>query len=160
MAVMFAAVTANAQSLESFKNQLQRSDNNYNSRVTVTEHGTAISAVRSAMASRFGVQSVQGYRVRIFFDNKQNAREKALETERRFKEIFPDIPVYLEYKSPDFKVTVGNCRTREEAIMLKGRIEGMFPTAFVTMEGNIPVAAFGERTYVETGPAEIAEGAE
>ena len=35
---------------------------------------------------------------------------------KRFEEEFPDIPAYLQYTDPDFKIRVGNFRTRIEAI--------------------------------------------
>ena len=34
------------------------------------------------------------------------------------------------YENPYFRVTVGNCLTLEEAIILKGRVSGTFPKAF------------------------------
>jgi hypothetical protein len=40
----------------------------------------------------------------------------------------------MVYENPYFKVTVGNCLTEEEAIILKGRILSTFPKAFVKNE--------------------------
>ena len=40
----------------------------------------------------------------------------------KFKEIYPSIPVYMDYDDPYFKVTAGNCITYEEAVILCGKI--------------------------------------
>lgn len=53
----------------------------------------------------------------------------------RFREIYPDIPAYMDYDNiPYFKVTVGNCLTMEEAIILWGRIRDAFDRAFIVPE--------------------------
>lgn len=62
---------------------------------------------------------------------------------RRFREIYPDIPAYLSYENPYFKVTVGNCLTSEEAIILLGKIRDAFDRAFLVRE-EISLSLFGE----------------
>lgn len=39
--------------------------------------------------------------------------------------------VYVDYEIPYFIVSAGNCLTKEEAIMLKGRVSATFPKAFL-----------------------------
>jgi hypothetical protein len=75
-----------------------------------------------------------GYRVRIFFDNKQTARTESEKTLKRFKELFPEVAAYRIYANPYFKVTVGDFRTKSEAMALLTRIKGAFPSAFVVKE--------------------------
>ncbi len=53
---------------------------------------------------------------------------------RTFEENFPDIPLYNGYESPYFRVSVGNCTTSEEAIILLERVRSHFPKAFVKQE--------------------------
>jgi hypothetical protein len=79
-------------------------------------------------------RTINGYRVRIFFDNKQNARVESERTLRRFVHMFPDILAYRTYTNPYFKVTVGDCRTKSEAMILLGRVKKAFPSAFVVKE--------------------------
>lgn len=115
-------VEAGAQSLSALKSELSTPDPSYGSRVEVEEHDGAASAVRS-MEGRRAPEKVRGYRVRIYFDNVQHARSQAESVMARFREIYPDIPAYMDYDNiPYFKVTVGNCLTMEEAIILWGRI--------------------------------------
>lgn len=93
----------------------------------------------------------EGYRVRIFFDNKQSARAKSEETEKAFAAAYPDIPVYRSYVNPYFKVTAGDYRTKSEAMQLLRRIVQEFPTAFVVKENiNYPAVDRLHPTVTDT----------
>ena len=128
---------ASAQSLDAFKERLAAPATSglqwREARVTVTEHGDAARAV--AQASRAGQRlRLRGYRVCIFFDNGQDARAGAEAAKRLFAETYPSTQAYMVYDTPYFKVTVGDCLTAEEAIVLKGRVSATFPKAFVKNE--------------------------
>ena len=93
--------------------------------------------VRDAMrrhVSENGTRTMSGYRVRIFFDNKQTARVESEETLKKFESTYHDVVAYRTYANPYFKVTVGDFRTRSEAVRLLERIRGAFPSAFVVKE--------------------------
>ncbi len=90
-------------------------------------------------------KTVMGYRVGIFFDNGQQARQKASEARKLFADNFPSQPVYMVYESPYYKVSAGNCLTEEEAIMLFERIRTVFPNAYVMRE-NMEISAFTDTT--------------
>lgn len=93
----------------------------------------------------------EGYRVRIFFDNKQSARTESENTEKLFREAHPDIPAYRSYANPYFKVTVGDFRTKSEAMQLLRSIVGEFPTAFVVKENiNYPAVDRFHPTVTDT----------
>ena len=90
----------------------------------------------AANASR----ELTGYRVRIFFDNKQSARVESEETLKRFESMYHDVVAYRSYANPYFKVTVGDFRTKSEAFRLLERIRHEFPSAFVVKESiSFPV---------------------
>ncbi len=122
-----------AQTIETFKNRLAQPVGAEAARVTATEHGDAARAV-AADSKQVGRYRFRGYRVCIFFDNGQTARAEAVEAKSKFEENFPEIPVYMVYENPYFKVTVGNCLTSEEAIILKEHVSGLFPKAFFKKE--------------------------
>ena len=93
-------------------------------------------------------REMNGYRVRIFFDNKQTSRAASETAMNRFKALHPGIPAYRSYESPYFKVTVGDYRTKSEAMALLQRVKDEFPGAFV-VKGNIRFPIFsGKETYV------------
>lgn len=75
-----------------------------------------------------------GYRIRLFFDNKQTARMESEELEKAFKEQFPLIPTYRSYTNPFFKVVVGDYRTKSDAMRELGKILPFYPQAIVVKE--------------------------
>lgn len=94
-------------------------------------------------------RTMSGYRVRIFFDNRRTARAESEATLKNFISRFHDVAAYRSYVNPYFKVTVGDFRTKSEAMRLLRRIKGEFPSAFIVKENisypvvdkNMPVIA-------------------
>ena len=96
-------------------------------------------------------EKISGYRVRIYFDNKQNSRGASEEAQRRFQANHPGIMAYRSFTSPFFKVTVGDFRTRSEAIQLMQQISREFPTAFIVKETiNYPVVDKKDSYIIDT----------
>jgi len=84
-------------------------------------------------------KKMMGFRVRIFFDNSQHARYRAFETEASFKELYPDVSTYLSYQDLYFKVTVGNFRTRTDAMRFLNNVQKNYPGAYIVKENiNLP----------------------
>ena len=90
-------------------------------------------ALRAQVASNPG-RTINGFRVRIFFDNKQTARQESEAVLKRFESLHRDIKAYRTYANPYFKVTVGDFRTKSEAMEVLSRIKAEFPSAFVVKE--------------------------
>lgn len=57
----------------------------------------------------------QGYRVQFYSDNRRNAREEAEARSEVVVSLDGEIPVYVSYLSPFWRLRVGNYRTYEEA---------------------------------------------
>ncbi len=93
-------------------------------------------AMRSYVYSN-GSRPIAGYRVRIFSDNKQNARGASEAAYRRFCAGHPGIAAYRSFQTPFFRVTVGDFRSRSEAVELLDKIKGEFPGAFIVKEPDI-----------------------
>ncbi len=94
---------------------------------------------------------VAGYRVRIFFDNRQTARTESEETLKKFESLYHDVRAYRTYANPYFKVTVGDFRTKSEAMELLSRIKSIFPSAFVVKENiSYPVVDKSNAYVVDT----------
>ena len=94
-------------------------------------------AVREGMATHIRsnkTRTVNGYRVRIFFDNKQDSRTESEAAMRRFQARFPGVAAYRSFTTPFFKVTVGDFRTKSEALQLLQKVQWEFPAAFVVKE--------------------------
>jgi hypothetical protein len=96
-------------------------------------------------------RTMNGYRVRIFFDNKQNARSASEAAMGRFKAAYPGHGAYRSFASPYFKVTVGDFRTKSEAMQMMRRLKADFPSAFVVKENiNYPIVDRNHAYVVDT----------
>ncbi len=73
-------------------------------------------------------QTIPGYRVQIYFGG---VRPKASEVKIEFSREHSEVPAYLTYSAPNFKVRVGDFRTRLEAVKFLKSIEGEYPTMFI-----------------------------
>lgn len=120
------------------------------SSVNVAQSSVVEESMRNHIASN-GARAISGYRVRIFFDNKQTARHESEQTLKRFAELYHDVVAYRTYTNPYFKVTVGDCRTKSEAMALLARIRNNFPSAFVVKENiEYPVVDKNNAYIVDT----------
>ena len=79
-------------------------------------------------------EGTDGYRLEIFFKSGALAREKALDVKTDFLRRYPEINAYISFLSPNFKVRVGDFRTKNEAIKLKNTIRRDYPNAFVVKD--------------------------
>lgn len=141
LALLFAAATlaAEAQDIASFKGRLATAQidslNTTTATVQITEHGDAAAIV----AGEKRAEVISGFRIVVFMSNTQSARQDAITARENCQLLFPAERSYLIYENPYFKVTLGNCTSQEEAIILLGRVRSSFPKAFIMRE-NIPVA--------------------
>lgn len=76
-------------------------------------------------------KKIDGYRVEIFFSSAMNALELSLNKKVEFLSLYPDHPVHIKYEAPNFKVRVGDFRTKNEAVKLYKEIKDDFPVAFI-----------------------------
>lgn len=75
-------------------------------------------------------KTIPGWRIRIYSDLGNQARDASTDIKGRFLYMYPDIPVYRQYTAPYYKVYVGDFRTKLEAIRMLRNIKRSFPDAF------------------------------
>jgi len=73
------------------------------------------------------LKGVPGYRIRIYSESGIGAREEGQRVRARFLSSFPGIDVHDDYDAPNFKLYVGDWRTRSEALKLYDEIKKEFP---------------------------------
>ena len=78
--------------------------------------------------------SLNGYRIHIFMEIGNEALDHAKATKSQFERAFPDIPIYLTYSEPYFRLRAGDFRNRVEAEQCLRRIKSKFKEAFVTAD--------------------------
>lgn len=76
-----------------------------------------------------------GYRIQIHFGQDRNA---AKQVQNDFSGKFPYFSSYLVYQQPYFKVSVGNYRTKLDAVRCLNQIKKSYPGAFIVKEKIYP----------------------
>lgn len=129
LVVSLAAMSeVSAQSVEQMRNRLGvRSLDG--TKVRVVEDRSTQDAVTAVEGGKQG-GSIWGYRVVIFYDDAQYAQDRANAILEEFRKEYPEINSYVVYERPHFKVSVGDCLTDEEALILRNRVIDRYSGAF------------------------------
>lgn len=98
--------------------------------------------VRQALEGYVGSnarKAVQGYRIRVFFDNSPQARVRSESIAQYLRSQYPETGVYRSFEAPNYKVTIGDFRTKDEALKIYNALKGTYPTAYIIKENiNFP----------------------
>lgn len=84
--------------------------------------------------SNYNSPGFEGYRLQIFIDSGNNAKERASSVLNEFQQNYPDLPAYLIYQQPNFKVRVGNFKTGAEARKIQLDLRNAFPSSFIVKD--------------------------
>lgn len=79
-------------------------------------------------------KGIPGYRVQLFSDSGNNAKKDATQVKTDFLTKFPESTAYLIYQEPNFKIRVGDFRTRLEAYRFQQKILIDFPNSFLVKD--------------------------
>jgi len=83
---------------------------------------------------------IEGWRINIFFESGNNSKKMAVDAKAKFVQSYADVPCYVVFQEPYYKVRVGDYRTRMEAEKLLKELVPEYPNAFVVEdEINFPV---------------------
>ena len=81
----------------------------------------------------------KGYRVQIFLGDRKTAED----TKRAFLQKNPDIPAYLSWLAPNFRLRVGDLYTRLEAEHLLRDMKLLYPGSYIVPD-EIEMPRLGE----------------
>ena len=93
------------------------------------EHHSYNLASRTQM-NKAGQQIIttSGYRVRVFSGNNQiTSKNEAYKIEKELLESLPDLKTYVIFRTPNWRLLVGNYRTMEEAAASLRTLKKRFP---------------------------------
>ena len=74
----------------------------------------------------------EGYKIQIFYGNSEESKKKLLE----FKKEFKDLDGTIIFNSPNYKVWIGNFKTRIEVERAMVDIKKKYPTALIIKPSN------------------------
>ena len=74
----------------------------------------------------------EGYKIQIFYGNSEESKKKLQE----FKKEFKDLDGTIIFNSPNYKVWIGNIKTRIEVERAMVDIKKKYPTALIIKPSN------------------------
>lgn len=74
----------------------------------------------------------EGYKIQIFYGNSEESKKKLLE----FKKEFKDLDGTIVFNSPNYKVWIGNFKTRIEVERTMLDVRKKYPTALIIKPSN------------------------
>lgn len=77
---------------------------------------------------------IEGWRINIFFEAGNYSKRLAIEAKSEFVNKYADVPCYLIFQEPYYKVRIGDYRTRMDAEKFLKKIERDYPNAFVIQD--------------------------
>jgi hypothetical protein len=106
----------------------------YRGEVKINQDSLVAAFMEYHLQTASKLKGIKGYRISIFRDTGQNAREKCMAVRSRFKSKYADIPFYEEFVYPYYKLYVGDFRTESEALKFLKIIERNFHGAFIVRD--------------------------
>jgi hypothetical protein len=137
--VLLSVAMGSAQEFRVDTMKVSRVDSTLLGRNVLSVLGSGVSvnqtpAMRSALdryVQNNASKKLTGYRIRVYFENGQNARARSEAIARFVSNAYPGIGVYRTFESPNFKVMVGDFRTKDEALKVYQSLKASYPTALL-----------------------------
>ncbi len=82
---------------------------------------------------------ISGFRVQVFSDSGNRSRENARRAKARFRLNNDEIPAYVVFDAPSYKVEVGDFITRLDAERLLRELKSQYPGAFVVAVNEMEI---------------------
>lgn len=79
-------------------------------------------------------QGIRGFRVQISTDSGNQSKQRTQRRQAEFDLLFPGVGSYIIFDSPEFKLRVGNFRTRLDAQRFLEKMSGKYPAAFIVVD--------------------------
>jgi len=109
-------------------------------KVTVYQDPAIAQLVQKHIRVNEEKDGIPGYRIQIFFDSGSNSKTKATVVCEGFRRLYPTVGIYLNFVSPNYKVRIGDFRTRLDAFRFLQEIEPNYPNAYIVPDQiNLPV---------------------
>ena len=128
MLIIFLSVftVLSAQNTEQQSNY--RYENNYLKR---DERVDQLQEAQRKINQRNGMS---GFRVQIYTDSGNRSKLRTDRVKAEFDAQYPDIPSYISYDEPYYKLRVGDFRTRLDAIRFLNRVSPTYLSAIIVVD--------------------------
>ena len=94
--------------------------------------------------------TIDGFRIQIFMESGNDAVDHANQVKSEFETNYPDVPIYLVFGQPYYRLRVGDFRTRLEAEKFFQVLSKDYKKAFVTSDRiQLPYNVFCDPTRLD-----------
>lgn len=100
--------------------------------------------VVSHIESNSRIDVIDGYRIQLYSGSSKMAKSDAASAKAKFLSAFPDVPVYLEYNAPFWRVRVGDFRSKNESLELYSLVKPMFSESYPVKDSQVNYNRIGE----------------
>lgn len=100
----------------------------------VIHYDKGVEAAISSYISEVSEEKTGGFRVQLCSESGNNAKKIANSIKSQFLSKYHEVPAYLIWESPNFKVRVGDFKTRLDATLFWKQIQDQFPQSYVVMD--------------------------
>ncbi len=89
---------------------------------------------------------IPGYRIQIFMESGNQALTDCEDVQQKFLEKYDNVPAYITFSAPYYRVRIGDFRTRLDAERFLRRISYKYPNAWVIKdEINLPELTINQK---------------
>jgi hypothetical protein len=82
-------------------------------------------------------ETISGFRIQIFFDSGNNSKSRAVDAMNAFKAKYSKVGAYLTFQEPNYRIRVGDFRSRMDAQRFLHKITDAYPNAFIVKDNEI-----------------------
>ena len=106
-----------------------------NAQVVVHKQESAVKLMdKHVVINKNNAGKLMGFYVQICSESGSNSRERAENARKMFLSKYPKVSAHVSFREPNFRVRVGDFRTRAEARGFREQIQGNFPQSFVVKD--------------------------
>jgi hypothetical protein len=124
--LMFGFVLLNAQNPES-----RGSDKKEKSYVSRDERVDILQDAHRKINRQTGMS---GFRVQIYTDSGNRSKLRTDRVKAEFDAKYPHVPSYISYNEPDYRLRVGDFRTRLDALRFLNEISSTYLSAIIVVD--------------------------
>ncbi len=77
---------------------------------------------------------INGFRVQIYSDSGNQSKLRTQRRQAEFARRYPEVPSYISFDAPEFKLRAGNFRTRLDARRFLEKIAREYEGAFIVVD--------------------------
>ena len=118
---------------------LAQDQNTTNGKTEIIQDSRVDLLVKKHIQINQTLSTMDGFRIQVFSDSGTNSKTKAQSVQSELQSKFPEMGVYLTFKSPNYRVRIGDFRTKLDVQRFLMVLTGDYPNAFIVADQiNLP----------------------